>query len=101
MHAMEKDANKRYQSATDMIRDIEAFKANNQIIFGYYNAPQAPQQQRQYSGVPEQTGMQPRRRGNPTYSNTQQQPAENRIMAWRAAWRSGSRNRASRWSFRF
>lgn len=72
MHAMEKDANKRYQSATDMIRDIEAFKANNQIIFGYYNAPQAPQQQRQYSGVPEQTGMQPRRRGNPTYSNTQQ-----------------------------
>ena len=39
MHAMEKDANKRYQSATDMIRDIEAFKANNQISFGYYNAP--------------------------------------------------------------
>ena len=33
MHAMEKDASKRYQTAADMIRDIEAFKANNQIIF--------------------------------------------------------------------
>ena len=44
MHAMEKDASKRYQTAADMIRDIEAFKANNQIIFGYYNAPQAPGQ---------------------------------------------------------
>ena len=26
-----------------MIRDIEAFKANNQIIFGYYNAPEPTQ----------------------------------------------------------
>lgn len=43
MHAMEKDLNKRYQSATDMIRDIEAFKANQQIIFGYYNAPESTQ----------------------------------------------------------
>ena len=43
MHAMEKDVNKRYQSATDMIRDIEAFKANQQIIFGYYNAPESTQ----------------------------------------------------------
>ena len=38
MHAMEKDASKRYQTAAEMIRDIEAFKANNQIIFGYYSA---------------------------------------------------------------
>lgn len=30
MHAMEKDSAKRYQTATDMIRDIEAFKENNQ-----------------------------------------------------------------------
>ncbi|MCD8220524.1 MAG: Stk1 family PASTA domain-containing Ser/Thr kinase [Ruminococcus sp.] len=44
MHAMEKDASKRYQTATDMIQDIEAFKANNQIIFGYYNAPPQPGQ---------------------------------------------------------
>ena len=39
MHAMEKDASKRYQTAAEMIRDIEAFKSNNQIIFFYYNAP--------------------------------------------------------------
>ena len=43
MHAMEKDASKRYQTAAEMIRDIEAFKANNQIIFGYYNAPEPTQ----------------------------------------------------------
>ena len=40
MHAMEKDASKRYQTAAEMIRDIEAFKANNQII---YNAPEPTQ----------------------------------------------------------
>lgn len=39
MHAMEKDSKKRYQNANDMIRDIEAFKADNRIIFGYFNAP--------------------------------------------------------------
>ena len=43
MHAMEKDASKRYQTAAEMIRDIEAFKSNNQIIFGYYNAPEPTQ----------------------------------------------------------
>lgn len=37
MHAMEKDSENRYQTASDMIKDIEAFKNNNQIIFGYYN----------------------------------------------------------------
>ena len=41
MHAMEKDANKRYQTAADMIRDLEAFKQNNQIVFGYYGVPKA------------------------------------------------------------
>ena len=50
MHAMEKDSAKRYQTAADMIRDIEAFKANNQIIFGYYNAPE----QTQYFTPPEE-----------------------------------------------
>lgn len=42
MHAMEKDPAKRYQSAAEMIQDIEAFKNNNQIIFGYFNAPAPP-----------------------------------------------------------
>ncbi|MBQ8079430.1 MAG: Stk1 family PASTA domain-containing Ser/Thr kinase, partial [Oscillospiraceae bacterium] len=36
LRAMEKDAENRYQTASDMIRDIEAFKANNTISFGYY-----------------------------------------------------------------
>ncbi len=36
LRAMEKDAENRYQTASDMIRDIEAFKANTQMTFGYY-----------------------------------------------------------------
>ncbi|MBQ2264941.1 MAG: Stk1 family PASTA domain-containing Ser/Thr kinase, partial [Oscillospiraceae bacterium] len=36
LRAMEKDAENRYQTASDMIRDIESFKANTQIVFGYY-----------------------------------------------------------------
>lgn len=36
LKAMEKDPSDRYQSATEMISDIEAFKANPDIIFGYY-----------------------------------------------------------------
>ncbi len=35
MHAMEKDPAKRYQSAAEMIKDIERFKANPDITFGY------------------------------------------------------------------
>lgn len=35
LHAMEKDVNKRYQTASSMIRDIEAFKADQSITFGY------------------------------------------------------------------
>ena len=38
LHAMEKNAEDRYQTASDMIRDIEAFKANNNITFGYGKA---------------------------------------------------------------
>lgn len=36
LRAMEKDAENRYQTAADMIRDIEAFKANTSMTFGYY-----------------------------------------------------------------
>ncbi len=35
LHAMEKEASKRYQSASEMIRDIEAFKMDQSITFGY------------------------------------------------------------------
>lgn len=54
MHAMEKDAEVRYQTATDMIRDIEAFKNNNQIVFGYYRVPQKQpvQSERRYTEAP-------------------------------------------------
>jgi len=38
MHAMQKDASKRYQSASEMVKDIEAFKQNPAIVFGYNNA---------------------------------------------------------------
>ncbi len=60
MHAMEKDAEVRYQTATDMIHDIEAFKNNNQIVFGYYRVPvQQPQQPvRQYAAAPQREPVQ-------------------------------------------
>ena len=35
LHAMEKDPARRYQSASGMIRDIEAFKQDQSIVFGY------------------------------------------------------------------
>lgn len=38
LHAMEKDAPKRYQTASSMIRDIEAFKADQSITFGYHDS---------------------------------------------------------------
>lgn len=40
MRAMEKDAENRYQTASDMIRDIEKFKDNPDIVFGYYSGVQ-------------------------------------------------------------
>lgn len=59
MHAMEKDAENRYQTASDMIRDIEAFKQNNQIIFGYYSVPLVQQRAadmgRMQYGTPQQS----------------------------------------------
>ena len=33
---MEKDPDDRYQTTAEMIKDIEAFKANPDITFGYY-----------------------------------------------------------------
>ncbi len=35
LHAMEKDSSKRYQSAAEMIKDIDKFKTNPAITFGY------------------------------------------------------------------
>ena len=37
LKAMEKNPDNRYQSTTDMIADIEAFKDNPDIVFGYYS----------------------------------------------------------------
>ena len=63
MHAMEKDAENRYQTASDMIRDIEAFKQNNQIIFGYYSVPlvqqRAAENGRMQYGMPPQQSVAP------------------------------------------
>ncbi|MFR2342960.1 MAG: protein kinase domain-containing protein, partial [Ruminococcus sp.] len=69
MHAMEKDAENRYQTASDMIRDIEAFKQNNQIIFGYYSVPLV--QQRAAENGRMQYGMPPQQ---PVASMQPQQP---------------------------
>ena len=37
IHAMEKEPTARYQSAADMIRDIDTFKLNQSVVFGYKN----------------------------------------------------------------
>ncbi|HAJ96929.1 MAG TPA: Stk1 family PASTA domain-containing Ser/Thr kinase [Ruminococcus sp.] len=62
LHAMEKSPDDRYQTASDMIRDIEAFKADTSKTFGYIsNASErtqdAPQNDppTQYFNTPEQS----------------------------------------------
>ena len=37
LHAMQKDTQKRYQSASEMIKDLDSFKTNPAIVFGYNN----------------------------------------------------------------
>ncbi len=56
LRAMEKDAENRYQTASDMIRDIESFKANTQIVFGYYeeDVPESEDTPTQYFAAAEQ-----------------------------------------------
>ena len=53
MHAMEKDPAKRYQSASGMIRDIEAFKQDQSIIFGYSDSRSDSRQEDQGEGAKE------------------------------------------------
>lgn len=38
MHAMERDPARRYQSAAEMIKDIDTFKLNQSVVFGYKNS---------------------------------------------------------------
>ena len=42
LHAMERDPLKRYQSAAEMIKDIDRFKLDQNIVFGYKNAQETP-----------------------------------------------------------
>ncbi len=37
LHAMQKDSRKRYQSASEMIKDLETFRNNPSVVFGYSN----------------------------------------------------------------
>ncbi len=53
LRAMEKDAENRYQTAADMIRDIEAFKANTSMTFGYY-VESVPEEQPDSGDTPTQ-----------------------------------------------
>ncbi len=71
MHAMEKDSEVRYQTATDMIHDIEAFKNNNQIVFGYYRVPAQQQSVRQYTAAPPRDPVQPDYRSQQQYQNAE------------------------------
>lgn len=42
MHAMDKNPRKRYQSAAEMIKDIDTFKKNPGVVFGYINPDNKP-----------------------------------------------------------
>ena len=43
LHAMERSPEKRYQSAAEMIKDIDRFKLDRNVVFGYKNAiPETP-----------------------------------------------------------
>ena len=48
LHAMEKDPNRRYQSAADMIADIDTFKLDPSVIFGYTDPDYEPDNGEQY-----------------------------------------------------
>lgn len=42
IHAMERDPAKRYQSAAEMIKDIDRFKMDRNVVFGYKNMKNVP-----------------------------------------------------------
>ena len=51
LHAMEKDPARRYQSAADMIRDIDTFKLDPTVVFGYTDpdfTPELPEPETRY-----------------------------------------------------
>ena len=50
LHAMEKEPSKRYQSASGMIRDIEAFKIDQSITFGYTDKRTEKKQEQEQHG---------------------------------------------------
>ena len=52
LRAMQKDASKRYQSASEMIKDIEEFKRNPSIVFEY-NLPAGEEEKTQYFRKPD------------------------------------------------
>ncbi|MFT3951956.1 MAG: Stk1 family PASTA domain-containing Ser/Thr kinase [Oscillospiraceae bacterium] len=60
VHAMEKSPAKRYQSAAQMIKDIDTFKLNPTIVFGYLSKAYAQEDNggstRYFSPVPGGTG---------------------------------------------
>lgn len=53
LHAMEKEPSKRYQSASEMIRDIEAFKQDQSVTFGYLDSKKVEQNHEEKSIVKE------------------------------------------------
>lgn len=63
LHAMEKNSNKRYQSAAEMIKDLDTFKKNPGVVFGYKNPDFKPKSAeidstRYFSPVPKQNSSQ-------------------------------------------
>lgn len=95
VHAMEKNPDDRYQTATEMIRDIDRFKSDPDVVFGYITRTnQDANSQTRYfqtsmQSIPEDIHNEIRRdmrnesRGNTGYLNYQQEqtPENNGYMS--------------------
>ncbi|MCD8006845.1 MAG: Stk1 family PASTA domain-containing Ser/Thr kinase [Oscillospiraceae bacterium] len=73
LRAMEKEPTKRYQSASEMIRDIEAFKSDQSITFGYFDEPvKKPEQQSVLDGL--KTSVSKKRAARPKVKKEKPKP---------------------------
>lgn len=69
IHAMEKDPADRYQSAAEMIRDIDTFKLNQSVVFGYKEGSAPVADSSSYYPVANNNNVNPNKNVNRSYNN--------------------------------
>lgn len=73
MRAIQKDASKRYQSASEMIKDIEQFKKNPSIVFEYKYLTPAADSTRYFDPVPAKKNAEPKKAKPPVKEKTKKE----------------------------